>query len=100
MNERTDTNLRDSLRLVSAVDLQKTVQDLNSGGPTNVKDMKKFRLLYPAYDEVCKLIESLGSKGLSIQDEAVVRASGMEIIFRALITLAEFKATPLDEAPQ
>jgi hypothetical protein len=51
-------------------------------------DIKYARLRrdYPAYDALCRAIQA---EGPGIREDAMLHSAGMELLFRALITIAE-----------
>jgi len=46
----------------------------------------EFRRQYPAYDAICREIQN---NGKPLMEETLIHASGMELILRALIAIAE-----------
>jgi hypothetical protein len=53
------------------------------------KKHARLRRDYPAYDALCRTIQS---QGRGIREDAMLHAAGMELLFRTLITIAEENA--------
>jgi hypothetical protein len=59
--------------------------------------LDRFRKEYAAYDELSRLIERLGSESQA-DEVSLARASGMEYMFRTLLTIAECRMVGGPEA--
>ncbi len=82
--------LRKALMSVSGAELiamgNRIVGD--SGYSDEDLDVKfaEFRRHYPMYDEICRIIQN---NGKPLLEETLIHATGMEMVLRALITIAE-----------
>jgi hypothetical protein len=90
-------DLRDALRSVDPERFIKTAKRIIGDHRFSDDDFDKkyarLRREYPAYDALCRTIQS---EGRALREDTMLHAAGMELLFRTLITIAEENARQED----
>ena len=99
-NEEMD-DLKKALMSVSGSELiavgKQIVGDNNYSDEDLDLKFAEFRRQYPAYDAICRQIQN---NGKPLMEETLIHASGMEMVVRALIVIAESRDCKPGAAPR